>query len=272
MHIKHNPTGRTDVALEHYKTQVLLLHSQQSTLDELSSGFNDRYSVHCASSGTEALNTMHDTPIHVIVFAQDLPGMSGLEALREARKRSPDTIGILLAGTDHEDGLEALVSDREVFEIIRGKVEPTALIELIESATKRVRLVALSESANDQRANVDVPPSEHIVMETSEHGATIISDGTGTMPALTPEKIDVAPGVGSRSIEVIVLTKDEEFLATIKDSARGLHNIHHSVTPTQAEEIVKNNKVGVLVTDAAMVGSDIESLTQKQGHTVGAIL
>ncbi len=256
------------MALEHYKTQVLLLHSQQSTLDVLSSGFNDRYSVHCATSGTEALNTLHDTPIHVIVFAQDLPGMSGLEALREAKKRSPDTIGILLAGTDHEDGLEALVGDKEVFQIVRGKIEPPALIELIEAATKRVRLMALSESANDQRANVDEPVTEHIVMETSENGSTIISDGTGTMPALKPHKIEIAPGVGARGIDVLVLTKDEEFLATIKDSARGLHNIHHSVTPTQAEDVVKKNKVGVLVTDAAMVGSHIESLTQKLRRSV----
>ena len=83
------------MALEHYKTQVLLLHSQQSTLDVLSTGFNDRYSVHLATSGSEALNTLVDTPIHILVSAQDLPGMSGLEALREAKKRSPDTIGIL---------------------------------------------------------------------------------------------------------------------------------------------------------------------------------
>ena len=86
------------MALDQFKTQVLLLHSEQSTLDTLSSGFTDRYTVHCATSGSEALNTLVETPINVIVTAQDLPGMSGLEALREAKKRSPETIGILLAG------------------------------------------------------------------------------------------------------------------------------------------------------------------------------
>ena len=83
--------------LDQYRTQVLLLHSEQSTLDSLSSGFGDSYTVHCATSGSEALNTLVDTPINVIVTAQNLPGMSGIEALREAKKRSPDTIGILLA-------------------------------------------------------------------------------------------------------------------------------------------------------------------------------
>lgn len=256
------------MSLEQYKTQVLLLHSEQSTLDTLSAGFSDRYSVHCATSGTEALLTLGDTPIHVFVSAQELPGMSGLDAIREARKRSPNTIGILLAGNNKQDGLEALVGIDEVFQIVRGTIEPDDLLELIESATnesttKSVRLIALSESANDQKANVDEPVSEHIVMETSENGSAIISDGTGRMPVLRPSKISMAPGAGGREVDVLVLTKDEEFLATIKDSARGLHNVYHAVTPTQAEDIVRDNKVGVLVTDAAMVGSNIEGLTQR---------
>ena len=133
------------MSFEHFKTQVLLLHNKQSTLDVLSTGFNDRYAVHIATSGTEALHTLGVTPIHVIGSAQDLPGMSGLDAIREAKKRSPETIGILLAGTDHQDGLEALVGDKEVFQIVRGEITPDALVNLIESATKRMRLIAIAE-------------------------------------------------------------------------------------------------------------------------------
>jgi TonB family protein len=253
------------VPFEQYKTQVLLLHSQQTTLDRLRTGFNDRYSVHCATSGTEALNTLGDTPIHVIVSAQDLPGMSGLDALREAKKRSPETIAILLAGTDAGDGLEALVSDKEVFQIVRGEISPDALKDLIDNATKSVRLLALAEASNDTAANVDepYPTGEHIVMETAANGSVIISDGTGTVPVLRPEKIQVSANSGGQTVDVLVLTKDEEFLATIKESSRGMHNVHHAVTPVQSEEIVRNHSVGVLVTDAAMVGSNIEALSQR---------
>ncbi len=251
------------MSLEQFKTQVLLLHSQQSTLDSFSAGFTDKYSVHCATSGTEALTTLGETPIHIIVSAQDLPGMSGLEALREAKKRSPETIGILLAGSDADDGLEALVGDQEVFEIVRGSIEPSALFDLVESAHKRARLMALAGAANDTSANVDEPVTEHIVMETSEYGATIISDGTGQFPGLKPDKIQIAPGTGGRDVDVLVLTKDEEFLSTIKDSARGLHNVHHAVTTKQADDIIGRNKIGVLVTDAAMSDDGVETLTQQ---------
>jgi TonB family protein len=251
------------VALEHFKTQVLLLHSQQSMLDALSAGIGDRYSVHLATSGTEALNTLGATPIHVIVSAQDLPGMSGLEALREAKKRSPDTIGILLAGNNPEDGLEALVGDKEVFQIVRGAVTPDALQNLIDAATKRVRMLTISESANDQAANVDEPVGEHIVMETSENGTTIISDGTGRFPAMRSRPVHIAPHAGGRDVDVLVLTKDEDFLETVRDSSHGAHTVHHANTPAQAETIVRDHKVGVLVTDAAMVGSNIELVTER---------
>ncbi len=265
------------MALEQFKTQVLLLHSKQSTLDALGAGFTDKYSVHFATSGSEALTTLGETPIHIIVSAQDLPGMSGLEALREAKKRSPDTIGILLAGDGGKEDLEALVGAKEVFQIVRGTIEPDALIKIVENATRRMRMLTLSKSANDNAANVDSSSSgtfgrlpfpddedegEHIIMETMENGTTIISDGSARLPALKPEKIQVTPEAGGRSVDVLVLTKDSEFLDTVCESARGLHKVHHAVTGQQAQDAVRNNKVGVLVTDAAIAGNKVELLTQ----------
>ena len=242
--------------LDGFKTQILLLHSEQSTLEKLSSGFDDSYTVHCATSGSEALNTLVDTPINVIVTEQDLPGMSGLDALREAKKRSPDTIGILLAGND-DDGLEALVSDREVFQIVRGSVTADSISELVENATQQMRLMTLANSANDAAADVD-EPAEHIVMETSENGSTIISDGTGRIPILDPSKVSA---VGSHSVDLLVLTRDNDFLSTIKDSSRGTHTVHYASTLAQADDLIRKHKIGVAVVDAAMVGKKIEQLT-----------
>ena len=248
------------MSLEHFKTQILLLHSEQSTLDNLSTGFNDRYTVHFATSGSEALNTLGEIQIDVIVSAHELPGMSGLEALREAKKRSPETIGILLAGSSNDD-VEALVGDKEVFQVIRGTVTPESLCSLIDNATQQARLMALAESANDMTAAVDEPISEHIVMETSPNGSTIISDGTSSLPVLNPDKISAAANVGSQSIDVLVLTKDEEFLTTVRESSRGMHNVLHANTLAQADDAVNQHKVGVAVLDAAMLGSNVEKLT-----------
>ena len=247
--------------LDEFKTQVLLLHSEQSTLDTLSSGFTDSYTVHCATTGSEALNTLVDTPINIIVSAQDLPGMSGLEALREAKKRSPQTVGILLAG-NADAGLEALVGDKEVFQVVRGNVTSETILKLVDEATQQMRLMALAESANDTAANVDDTIAEHIVMETSENGSTIISDGTGRMRALDPAKVSAAASVGSQSVDLLVLTQDKEFLATIKESSRGMHTVHYANTLAESVATIRKFKVGVAIVDAAMVGERIEQLTE----------
>ncbi len=247
--------------LDEFKTQVLLLHAEESTLEQLSSGFGDRYTVHCATSGSEALNTLVETPINVMVTAQNLPGMSGLDALREAKKRSPSTIGILIAG-GADAGLEAMVGDEEVFQVVRGNVTAEGLLKLVENATQQMRLVTLAKSANDTMANVDRPVTEHIIMETSENGSPIISDGTGRMPALDPEKVSAAASVGSRAVDVLVLTKDQEFLETIKDSSRGMHKVFFASTLSQADTAIRKHKIGVAVVDAAMVGEKLEQLTQ----------
>jgi TonB family protein len=248
-----------EVPFEQIRTQVLLLHSEQSALDNMSAGFDDRYTVHCATTGTEALTTLGETPIHVIVSAQDLPGMSGVEALKEAKRRSPETVGILLAGSE-EKGLEALVGDEEVFQVVQGTISGADLGKLVDNATRQARLMTLAESANDTRAAPE-DTGEHIVMETAENGSAIVSESTDSMPVLQPEKPAVAVSTGTQTVDVLVLSKDEAFLATIRESAHGLHDVHSATTLADAEEAVKSGNVGVLVVDAGMVGPNVEKLT-----------
>ena len=248
------------MALDQFKTQVLLLHSERRILDALSSGFGDRYTVHCATSGSEALTTLGETPINVIITAQDLPGMSGVEALREAKKRSPETLGILLAGGADTD-VEALVGAGEVFDVVRGNVTGDSLTQLVDQATQQMRLIALAESANDTTASMD-DSSEHIVMETSENGSTIITGTAGRLEALDPEQAEADLAVGSQTVDILVLTKDREFLTTIKESSRGMHDVHHGTTLKQADDAILEENVGVAVIDAALVGERVEQLAQ----------
>ena len=88
--------------------------------------------------------------------------------MKEAKKRSPDTIGILLASS----GGEAIVGDEEVFQVVHGDVTSDGLKQLVDNATRQIRLMALAESANDTAANPDMT-AEHIIMETSENGSTM---------------------------------------------------------------------------------------------------
>lgn len=255
------------MGLEYFKTQVLLLHSEQRTLDQLSSSFSSRYAVHTATSGIEALNTLGATPIDVIISVHDLPGMTGADALREASKRSPETVCILLLG-DSTEADSALVDAEQLFRVVRAEPDPELLRELVDNATRKVRLSALSNSANDGAANLDQPVEEHIVMETAESGLSVISDGTGRFRVPDELDFELPPEDMPRNVDILVITRDEEFLATVKEAARGMHHVRHAADVDEATRLNRDNDIGVVLTDAAIVSSEINKLigTLREGR------
>ncbi|MGB5510323.1 MAG: hypothetical protein WBM87_01300 [Woeseiaceae bacterium] len=238
-----------------FKTQILLLHSDQGTLDRLGSEFDNRYTVHFATSGSQALHALAEVPIDVFVSAHNLPGMSGLEALREAKTRSPRTLGILLTDADSDEGA-ALVGDEEFIQVVRGQVTAAALLELVENASQQIQLPLLSKSANDTTAHADSEP-EHIVMETADDGSSIISQSSVRLRALNPNS-----HVAAASVEVLVLTTDAEFLETIRSSTNNMHKVFSAATLQEANDVIRKHKIGIAVVDAAIVRDKIEQLTE----------
>ena len=100
-------------------------------------------------------------------------------------------MGILLAGPNDKN-LEALVGEEEVFQIVRGGISSDELGKLMDNVTRKMRLLALAESANDTRANPQ-DSGEHIIMETGDNGASIITDATGSVPVLDSQRISANP-------------------------------------------------------------------------------
>jgi len=244
--------------VQRFKTQVLLLHSEQSTLDRFSASLGDAYSVHLATSGTEALNTLGLTPIHVMVSAQRLPGMSGIEALREARKRSPETLGILIAPEEMSGAeAEALVGSEALFQVIRGIGTPEEMRRVIDEAVDQLRVNTLQDSANDRsagprpRVSQTAPPREAGPVRR----AAASGDTSGTYPA--------AADAAAAATELVVLSKDEVFLDTIRQALSPRQPVHAVDDLRAAAELIGDATSAVLVTDAAVAPRDVEAITTR---------
>ena len=121
--------------VDKFKTQVLFLHPEPSLMEPCARLLGEQFSVHMAASGTEALTTLGITPIHIIVSAQDLPGMTGQEALTEAKRRSPETRGILLASPEMTDSdRAALVNVKHLNFVLRPGASPDDICKAIQHA------------------------------------------------------------------------------------------------------------------------------------------
>lgn len=90
---------------------VIVVDDESDNLDAFRFAFRKSFKLHYASSGAEALALLVDVEPALIVADQRMPGMSGVELLRQAKQRYPDTYAILLtAYADLEVLIEAVNS------------------------------------------------------------------------------------------------------------------------------------------------------------------
>src|SRR4051812_28011386 len=75
---------------------VLVVDDEEDNLDAFRFAFRKAFSLSYALGGEEALTMLERIDPAVVVSDQRMPGISGIEFLKRAKERRPDTIGILL--------------------------------------------------------------------------------------------------------------------------------------------------------------------------------
>lgn len=98
------------------------------------------YAVETAESGAEALDKMLTSKIHVVILDMKMPGMDGIETLKEIKARSPLTEVIILTGHGTvETAVTGLKSG--AFDYLTKPIDVDDLIKKAQEAFKR-RLLA----------------------------------------------------------------------------------------------------------------------------------
>jgi response regulator RpfG family c-di-GMP phosphodiesterase len=80
------------------KITILYVDDEENNLFSFKATFRIKYNVLTAISGDEALNTLAEKPIHIIITDQRMPGMTGVEFLEKVLEKYPDPMRILLTG------------------------------------------------------------------------------------------------------------------------------------------------------------------------------
>ena len=85
---------------------VVVVDDEVDNLDAFRFAFRKSFKLHYAEGGDEARRLLATVHPAVVVADQRMPGMSGIDVLREAKERYPDSYAILL--TAYAD-LEVLI-------------------------------------------------------------------------------------------------------------------------------------------------------------------
>ena len=100
------------------KPAILFVDDEERVLNALRILFHQSYDVTVATGGEQALQLAKSRHFHVIVSDQRMPGMLGVELLRELKLVAPNSVRMLLTGYSDLAAIVGSVNDGEVFRFI----------------------------------------------------------------------------------------------------------------------------------------------------------
>lgn len=110
----------------------------------------DGYHVLTAESGQQGLQILETTPVDVIVSDQRMPGMTGVEFLREARKRYPKTIRMVLSGYTELQSVTDAINEGAVYKFLTKPWDDEHLRANIAEAFRQRALETENQRLHDE--------------------------------------------------------------------------------------------------------------------------
>ncbi len=143
------------------------------------------YSLLFAENGREALEVLQENTVSLVLADYLMPGMDGVELLKEVRLRYPHVITIMLTALSEVDVAMSAVNEAGVYKFLLKPVEPYSLKLTLQRALEFLDLTRerddlhLKFNAHDamlQKLEHDHPGITRV--ERDEDGCYIVDDFT----------------------------------------------------------------------------------------------
>ncbi|MEE8273507.1 MAG: HD domain-containing phosphohydrolase [Alphaproteobacteria bacterium] len=124
------------------KRKILFVDDEANILASFKRRLGKNFDISTAGGGEEALEVLkNDGPFAVIISDQRMPGMDGIEFLGEVKKRTPDTVRMMLTGhTDLETAVQA-VNEGCIFRFYTKPCPPEVLADALEAGLNQYDLI-----------------------------------------------------------------------------------------------------------------------------------
>ncbi|GAA6142677.1 sigma-54 dependent transcriptional regulator [Hydrogenophaga sp. 5NK40-0174] len=119
---------------------ILVVDDEVRSQDAMRRTLDEDFEVFTASGADEARQLLERQTISVILCDQRMPGMTGVNFLKEVRDRWPDTVRIVISGyTDSED-IIAGINDAGIYQYILKPWAPDHLLGSVKDAVEAQQL------------------------------------------------------------------------------------------------------------------------------------
>jgi DNA-binding NtrC family response regulator len=180
--------------------------------------FRRQYDVLLASGGEQALELLRQHDVDVIISDQRMPGMVGVEVLREARKIRPRAMRVLLTGYSDFSAIIGSINDGEIYRFVHKPWSNADFQAMIAQAVEAARKLS----------------GEQVSQLDTEASAATAASGR---PAL------------------LMLDSDMIAVDEIKRMLGGDYDVHHATSIADGLDLLDKHPIGVLIVET-MIGSE----------------
>ncbi|MCW8908456.1 MAG: EAL domain-containing protein [Sedimenticola sp.] len=156
--------------------RILLVDDEPFVLSGYRRGLGRQFNLDTAGSGAEALAKFRQPgtePYAVVVSDMRMPGMDGVELLRELAESHPRTIRIMLTGNAEQDTAIEAVNQGHVFKFLTKPCSSADLKQVLEEALQRYR----REQEKEKSSRHDAIAVQHLSAKLSHQSRHDILTG-----------------------------------------------------------------------------------------------
>jgi two-component system NtrC family sensor kinase len=160
-----------------HQTRILCVDDERNVLRSLERIFlDDDYEILTAASGEEGLELLNAEPrVQVVISDYRMPGMNGVEFLKEVFSRNPDTIRIVLSGYADTAAVVAAINEGQIYKFIPKpwnddelRVTVAKALEHFASHRRNVQLAEELSLRNEELRELNVNLERLVSTRTSE--------------------------------------------------------------------------------------------------------
>ncbi|MDE2429237.1 MAG: EAL domain-containing protein [Burkholderiales bacterium] len=198
----------------------------------------DGYQILLANSGQEGLDMLEKHPVDVIISDQRMPGMTGVEFLRNAKKRYPSTVRIILSGYTELQYITDAINEGAIYkfltkpwddELIRANIQEAFHYKEMEDENRRLNLqiqTTNQELATANRQLADLLKQKQLQIKRDEISLNIVREVLQYVPL------------------PLFAMDDEEMIVFINASAEALFPATTAVLGDQMDTVIPDISTG----------------------------
>jgi len=129
---------------------VLIVDDDLNILSGVNRHLGNKFDIHTASSGQEALEKISKTMYAAVLCDQHMPNMSGIEVLEKIAEISPDTVKMMLTGNADQKTAVDAINKGQIFRFYNKPTKIEVLYEGIDAALKQYQLIIAERELLEQ--------------------------------------------------------------------------------------------------------------------------